>query len=144
MILFVWIWIGAGPASAVTSVSPESAFVSRLVRARRPADVERVRGQFDHLRISRLSCDLQVARGIAPLQCYEVLATERAWRMISPAQFRRRRRRLDAACAAAAMNLRVPTAVVALGHVSADCVARVGEARLNLDYQREDRPWSGD
>ena len=132
---------GVPPARAA---SLETVFARRLMHARRSIDLERLRAQFDHARIARLTCHLQVARGTAPIECYEVLATERAWRVLDEATYRRRRFQLDAACARATLNQRVPDAGTSLAHVSRACGSRVKQVRLDLAYRRGDRGWSED
>ena len=141
-LMFVFAFV-AGPAHAAAPTL-ESAFARRLMRARNAGEIERLRGQFDRARVARLSCALQVARGTAPLGCYEILATERAWRILDERRFLRRRRRLDAACAHAALRLKVPGVGDAAANVSADCRGRVREAQLTRRYRDGGTEWSED
>ena len=101
--------------------SLDDAYAHRLMRARTAREADSLRARYDDVRVARMRCALQLGRGLTPLACYDALAFERDWGVVTPPEAARRRAELDHRCVRAAAGLRTPEGLRSLRHVSPRC-----------------------
>lgn len=121
-----------------------AAFAKRLIRARTAGASHHIRATYESARVADLSCEVQRARNLAPISCYEHLALAKDWGVRSGAAYLRDIADLDGRCAQTASRLRVPRADVNLNFVSPRCASRVRDARATLKYRDAGQDWPED
>lgn len=119
-------------------------FARRLTRTRSVHEIEKLRRDFESLRIARAACRLQLRDLTLPTACYESLHLETAWGLHPRSTERQNlRRKLDEICARISTDLKVHRDPGRDAFLSSECRKRVNEARAVLIYKERRPRWSG-
>jgi hypothetical protein len=127
----------------IVQAASDQDLVRALARARSSAELRRVTGLYEELKIARAACRLQLRAKSTPFACYESLQLEiRRGYHSSISERRHLTERLDKLCEDAAVGLIVPREPAADPILSPKCRKFLREARAIRNY-REQRPdWS--
>ncbi len=118
------------------ALSADALFVQKLNRARKPSEIQKLKTEFEDLKVARRACRLQMQARVIPVACFEALKREESWGLAKNA--RSMRPKLDALCEEAARELRGSVASIDERAVSPACRVSLQAARRIEHYRSGD------
>ena len=118
----------------VSAESLESYYLARLAQAHSPQQVEELKTTYEHTRVSRTACQIQLADHTMPLSCYEWVhfANLMNFKDTGVASIHQ----LDRLCATAASQMKVEGEENS--YLSTNCQQKLREFREIQAYRGED------
>lgn len=129
------IFFSFGEASGGTL---DQLFLRKMNHARTPSAINRIKSEFDSLKIARRACKIQLREGDLPSACYEALKLEQDWGVTHSR--RAALTKLDQLCAESSRQLRVSAKLSETSALSPPCRRDTRAALSILDYRTQGRP----